>query len=174
MLPQNVIKAPLEAKAVLDHASLLFGQGKYAEAATLYQRLLQTNLKDYATWGNLGITLRELKHSHTALVCLKRAIELYPASLTVLRNYAGCLRLLGRKDAHLAGSIGCPVWNLLSYRPYWLYLREREDSPWYPSMRLFRQPELGDWDSVFEKVAVELEKAVALKKSGTWTWSHAG
>ena len=70
--------------------------------------------------------------------------------------------------AHLAGSLGVPVWNLLSYHPYWLYLQKRDDSPWYPSMRLFRQPEPGDWDNVFERVAVELEKAVALKKSGKW------
>jgi tetratricopeptide (TPR) repeat protein len=66
--------------------------------------------------------------------------------------------------AHLAGSLGVPVWNLLSTGAYWLYLLNREDSPWYPSMRLFRQPEPGDWKSVFERVATELAKAVALKK----------
>ena len=70
--------------------------------------------------------------------------------------------------AHLAGSIGVPVWNLLPTRAYWIYLLGREDSPWYPSMRLIRQPEPGDWDSVFKKVAVELEKAVTLKKAGKW------
>lgn len=58
--------------------------------------------------------------------------------------------------AHLAGSLGRPVWNLLGSRPYWLYLHEREDSPWYPSMRLFRQPRHGDWDSVFKAVKQEL------------------
>jgi hypothetical protein len=63
--------------------------------------------------------------------------------------------------AHLAGSLGVPVWNLLGSRPYWLYLSEREDSPWYPSMRLFRQPEPGDWDNVFKTVATELEKAAS-------------
>jgi len=66
--------------------------------------------------------------------------------------------------AHLAGATGCPVWNLLCNGAYWLYLAEREDSPWYPSMRLFRQSEPGDWDSVFKNVAVELEKAVAQKR----------
>ena len=72
---------------------------------------------------------------------------------------------------HLAGSIGCPVWNLISNCAFWVFLMNREDSPWYPSMRLFRQPEPGDWDSVFEKVAAELTKAVALKKAGKWAWS---
>ena len=68
--------------------------------------------------------------------------------------------------AHVAGSIGCPVWNLLNYKPYWLYLSYREDCPWYPSMRLIRQTEPGNWDKVFDRVAVELEKAVAMKKAG--------
>jgi len=65
--------------------------------------------------------------------------------------------------AHLAGSLGVPVWNLLSHSAYWLYLTERQDSPWYASMRLFRQPKAGDWDSVFAQVATELEKAVRLQ-----------
>ncbi len=75
--------------------------------------------------------------------------------------------------AHLAGSLGRPVWNLLNYDPYWLYMTDRPDSPWYPAMRLFRQSEPGDWDSVFKRVAAELKKAVALKKSGNWPWPKA-
>jgi tetratricopeptide (TPR) repeat protein len=66
--------------------------------------------------------------------------------------------------AHLAGSLGVPVWNLLSHSPYWLYLTDREDSPWYPSMRLFRQPTAGDWESVFERVEGELGKIAAKAK----------
>lgn len=70
--------------------------------------------------------------------------------------------------AHLASSIGKPVWNLLCYFPYWLYLHEREDSPWYPAMRLLRQTKAGEWDSLFKRAHAELEKAVALKKAGKW------
>lgn len=58
--------------------------------------------------------------------------------------------------AHLAGSLGVPVWDLLCYRPYWIYGQEGEECAWYPSMRLMRQPEPGDWDSVFEKVAQDI------------------
>ena len=54
--------------------------------------------------------------------------------------------------AHLSGALGRPVWNMLAYVPYWLYLRDRTDSPWNPSMRLFRQPRPGDWDAVFAEV----------------------
>jgi hypothetical protein len=70
--------------------------------------------------------------------------------------------------AHLAGSLNRPVWNLLCYVPYWLYLWEREDTPWYPSMRLFRQPRPGDWEAVFARVREELERAVEMKREGRW------
>ena len=58
--------------------------------------------------------------------------------------------------AHLAGALGRPVWVLLPLVPDWRWLVEREDSPWYPSMRLFRQTELGNWAAVVERVAREL------------------
>lgn len=54
--------------------------------------------------------------------------------------------------AHLAGSLGVPVWVLLPAIPDWRWLTDRDDSPWYPSLRLFRQPQPGDWDSVFRSL----------------------
>lgn len=60
--------------------------------------------------------------------------------------------------AHLAGALGVPVWVVLPHTPDWRWLREREDSPWYPTMRLFRQPRRGDWETVFARVAEEICK----------------
>jgi Flp pilus assembly protein TadD len=54
--------------------------------------------------------------------------------------------------AHLAGALNRPVWVLSRYGSCWRWLRARQDSPWYPSMRLFRQRELGDWEPVIEEV----------------------
>jgi tetratricopeptide (TPR) repeat protein len=54
--------------------------------------------------------------------------------------------------AHLAGAMGRPVWVMLSAIPHWSWLRERADSPWYPTARLFRQQRLGEWDSVIAEI----------------------
>ncbi|HUN69070.1 MAG TPA: hypothetical protein VMU46_09745, partial [Burkholderiales bacterium] len=59
---------------------------------------------------------------------------------------------------HLAGALGKPVWILLQFVPDWRWLLDREDSPWYPTARLFRQTRIGDWDTVVEKVRGELCK----------------
>ena len=58
--------------------------------------------------------------------------------------------------AHLAGALGVPVWVALSTSPDWRWLTEREDSPWYPDMRLFRQSSRGRWSGVFERIAHEI------------------
>ena len=62
--------------------------------------------------------------------------------------------------AHLAGTLGRPTWVLLKHEADWRWMQDREDSPWYPTVRLFRQPRAGDWMSVARQVAANL-KAVA-------------
>src|ERR1700730_13242157 len=58
--------------------------------------------------------------------------------------------------AHLAGALGVPVWVLLAWASDWRWLLDRDDSPWYPSMRLFRQKARGDWSGVLERLELEL------------------
>jgi hypothetical protein len=67
--------------------------------------------------------------------------------------------------AHLAGALARPVWLALSTVPEWRWLLERADSPWYPTMRLFRQVRLDQWDEVFGRMAEALAQAVAARGS---------
>jgi len=58
--------------------------------------------------------------------------------------------------AHLAGALGRPIWIALKFDAEWRWMRERDDSPWYPTARLFRQPAAGDWGAVFAAMAQAL------------------
>jgi tetratricopeptide (TPR) repeat protein len=73
-----------------------------------------------------------------------------------------CLELVITSDtsvAHLAGALGRPTWLALKHVPDWRWMLDREDSPWYPTMRLFRQPKPGDWAAVFAVIHSELERS---------------
>lgn len=92
-----------------------------------------------------------------------------------LGDFADTAALLAQMDlvisvdtavAHLAGALGKRVWTLLPYAPDWRWLLERSDSPWYPTMRLFRQPRPGDWASVSQQVQGALTEALAGRLPG--------
>lgn len=63
--------------------------------------------------------------------------------------------------AHLTGALGVPVWLAVGFVPDWRWLLNRDDTPWYPTMRLFRQPKFGDWGGVFRKMREELQSVAA-------------
>jgi tetratricopeptide (TPR) repeat protein len=63
---------------------------------------------------------------------------------------------------HLAGALGVPVWVALPLSSDWRWLLDRNDSPWYPTMRLFRQKKLGDWASVFEELSTAIRQRLGL------------
>ncbi len=68
---------------------------------------------------------------------------------------------IDNSTAHLAGALGVPTWLLLSFVPNWRWLLERDDSPWYPTVRLFRQPKMGDWEPVIGAVRNALRAKLA-------------
>lgn len=67
--------------------------------------------------------------------------------------------------AHLAGALGRPVWVLLTHHAHWLWMEnDRDTTPWYPSMRFFRQPRVNDWDTPFEQAAAALAALAGRKR----------
>ena len=60
--------------------------------------------------------------------------------------------------AHLAGALGKPTWVLLPFAADWRWLLDREDTPWYPNTRLFRQRVAGNWPEVIDRIANELQR----------------
>ncbi len=85
------------------------------------------------------------------------------------RDLADCAAMMQAMDlvitsdtatAHIAGSLGVPVWTVLHWDPFWVYGHEGDTTPWYPSMRLFRQRTPLRWDEVFEEVRDALEDEI--------------
>jgi Tfp pilus assembly protein PilF len=93
----------------------------------------------------------------------------------MMQDFADTAAILSQLDlvimtdsavAHLAASMGKPVWVLLGHTAYWMWLHDRTDSPWYPTMRLFRPRGEGDWDHVFDSAATALMDMARSKRSG--------
>ncbi len=110
---------------------------------------------------------KELREGDAALLqSHPGVVNLGPA----LRDFADTAAIISVLDlvisvdtsiAHLAGALGKPVWILLQHAADWRWLLDRHDSPWYPSARLFRQPRLGDWESVVPRVLEALRALVS-------------
>ncbi len=105
---------------------------------------------------------KEMRPGEAAALSAAGAVDLSG----LLRDFEDTAGVLAQLDllitvdtsvAHLAGAMGLPTWILLPYSPDWRWLLGREDSPWYPSVRLFRQSEPGNWAPVLARVAAELE-----------------
>ncbi len=76
---------------------------------------------------------------------------------------------------HLAGAMAKPVWAVIPFCPDWRWMLDRPDSPWYPTMKLFRQQQYGCWDDVFRRVSQELMTWVGRRKSGACEFNeHRG
>ncbi|MGL5058469.1 MAG: tetratricopeptide repeat protein [Microcoleus sp.] len=110
---------------------------------------------------------KDLTEEDTTLLAQLRVVDASP----YLYDFADTAAVVAELDlvisvdtsvAHLAGAMGKPVWVLLSFVPDWRWLLEREDSPWYPTARLFRQETPGDWESVFDRAAVALQVKINL------------
>ena len=110
-------------------------------------------------------------HHNITLVSLQKSAPPAPSALPLIdlmpemADFADTAALIANLDlviavdtavAHLAAALGKPVWLLDRHKPCWRWLLGRRDSPWYPSLRIYRQPSPGDWTSVLTEVTADL------------------
>ena len=105
---------------------------------------------------------KEVRTSDKAVLDTSRNVRQFAAAIKDFTDTAALCELMDvivtvdTSVAHLAGALGKPVWVLLPRRPDWRWLLEREDNPWYPNTKLYRQPSEGDWNAVVDKVRADL------------------
>jgi hypothetical protein len=119
-----------------------------------------------------GVSLLSIQKGPTEAAALNPPAGMKLATLSpMIANFEDTAAILSEIDllisvdsspVHLAGALGKPAWVMLPRLPDWRWLLEREDTPWYPTVRLFRQNTPRDWKEVIERVAKEL---TAFKKS---------
>lgn len=106
--------------------------------------------------------LDQLERAQMRVETLGEAFDSGPDSFVDTMAAMECVDLVISPDtsiAHVAGALARPVWVALRHVPDWRWMLGREDSPWYPTMRLFRQEMTGDWGGVFEHMRRELVRA---------------
>lgn len=124
-------------------------------------------LADLAPLAQEGITFLALQKGPAAeqaatpppgmsLLSLSDEIQDFDDTAAIL-SLIDTLISVDSSPVHLAGALGRPAWVLLPFMPCWRWLLQRDDSPWYPSLRLFRQPAYGQWQAVIQNVALALK-----------------
>ncbi|MFN7095968.1 MAG: tetratricopeptide repeat protein [Gammaproteobacteria bacterium] len=101
--------------------------------------------------------LPEEKTASTKMVILADQMQNFSDTAAIIEQL-DLVITIDTAVAHLAGALNKPVWNLLPYFADWRWLLDRSDTPWYPSMRLYRQSVANEWDSVFTQVWNDLQQ----------------
>jgi cytochrome c-type biogenesis protein CcmH/NrfG len=114
--------------------------GKRDEAVGSHRRAVALDPAQAEAHDTLGVALKHQRRFDEARDCFERADALDP----------------DHAEAHLAGALGVPTWVALPWLADWRWLLTRDDSPWYPTARLFRQSVPGAWGDVFARMAERL------------------
>jgi hypothetical protein len=123
---------------------------------------------------------KDLRHDDPEMLDANPQITRLDQEISDFEDTAGIIMSLDlvissdTSTAHLAGALGKPVWVLLPFSPDWRWLLDRDDSPWYPTAKLFRQKSIGDWPTVVDDVREELDKLVQAKKADKGSSSQRG
>jgi len=129
----------------------------------LYSLQKERRSEDAAVLASLGTDIADLAPALGSFADTAAAVDALDLVISVDTSVA-----------HLAGALGRPVWTLLPYALDWRWMRDRADSPWYPTMRLFRQDKPRAWDGVIARAASELARVASGETALLWPASFAG
>ena len=134
-------------------------------------RIRSVPLSRFAALGKVpGVTLCSIQKNHGSEQLWDErpeSVQIHDFGSRTAASFADTAALVQALDlvvsidsavVHVAGAFAVPVWVLLPAASDWRWLLDREDSPWYPTMRLFRQPKPGDWDTVFAQIMKALQQ----------------
>ena len=127
----------------------------------LYSLQKETRSEDAAVLASLGSDVADLAPALGSFADTAAAVATLDLVVSVDTSVA-----------HLAGALGRPVWMLLPYALDWRWMRDREDTPWYPTMRLFRQDKPRAWDGVIARAAAELARVASGETALLWPSSY--
>ncbi|MEX0269312.1 tetratricopeptide repeat protein [Leptolyngbyaceae cyanobacterium UHCC 1019] len=132
-----------------------YNRNRAAPLASLLSLADLPNVKFYSLQKDRSDTDTALLQTHTQVHDLRDLLTDFVDTASLIQQ----LDLIISVDTaitHLAGALGKPTWLLLPFAPDWRWMLHRDDSPWYPTVRIFRQPQPGDWESVMQQVKIEL------------------
>ena len=128
------------------------------------------SFENFVTLARPGVNLVTLQQYHGSHAALREAGVHDP--MPGVQDLADTAWIISQLDlvitvdtavAHLAGALGKPVWNLVRFDAYWPWMRETDKSCWYDSMRIYRQPEPGDWKEPLERMMADFDRLTADK-----------
>ena len=141
--------APVQPGALNVLYRLRRAQNTFPAAETLLRRFVRFHPNELDQTAELALMLKQRGNIADA------EVEGFDDTMAVMAGLDLVLTV-DTSVAHLAGAMGVPVWIMLPWCAEWRWLQERTDSPWYPTARLFRQPEPNDWQGAAEQIAAAI------------------
>ncbi len=162
-------KERLASDKSLMKVGLVWGGNKYSLNANRSMQLVDLkpllNIPEISFYSlQVGSDARQLSAFSGSVIDVGAQLSDFGDTAAIIANL-DLVITIDTAVAHLAGALGAATWVMLKYSPDWRWLLDRDDSPWYSTVQLFRQQSPGDWDGVVREVAAELMELQRSKKN---------
>ena len=152
--PWRKMRVGLAWSGNVQHAA---DRGRSMALALLAPLLCRTDIECHVIQREIRETDREALRDYPALTNHSAALTDFAQTAALVASM-DLVIAVDTAVLHLAGAMNVPAWAMLAHSADWRWMRDRDDSPWYPSLRLFRQKQRGDWSPVIEKIGANLDQ----------------